>query len=230
MAKVIKCKWVGTPAGGGAAIQGFIEYKEELIKLPDGRRVTNRDKAPVMSTVMPSREDDDIISDDPILGERRPLSLGDFYVQDVPHNREILKGFVRKGIVQLDDWDLHYELEGTEAPEQEIDRVIDNGKDVIEHIPPESEAAKKAKRDAMLAATEKAREEKKAEIEAKKSAFDKITCIKVNRSAVLDGLLDKGIETLESLSAIDTDVLITIKGVGIKLANNMKEQASELLE
>ena len=230
MAKVLKATWVGTPAGGGVSIQAFEEFKESRTKLPNGSTQRSRERESITVTVMPSRENETFISDDLILGEKRSLSEGDFYVQETPKNMKVLEGFVKAGMVEMDDLDLHYKLLDAVAPPKEVEKIVDSGSDVIVEVPPNSIAAKEEKAKELKTNVDRAKAEKQAVLEEEKKVFDSITCITRGRDDVLEEMIEKGVTSLERLAEVDADVLVAIKGVGAKLARNMKEQALGLLE
>jgi len=227
MAKFIKAKWIGTHPGGGVHIQGFVEYREEITRNAKGKRTHKRDKAPVAVTVVAFRSEDE--EEYKAFGAVHILELGDFVVQDNKKNREILEHFVKRDEVSLDDYELQCEMEGIEY-EQDVIEEIDTGQDITYSTPVNSIAAKeeRAKKasEHMTKVNEAMRAEKMLEI----APFELLTNIKREREDVLLEMVDKGIKSLDDLAETDVKVLTSIKHVGLKLAEQMKKQASELLE
>ncbi len=225
MAKFQKAKWIATHPGGGVHIQGFVERKQEVIQDNKGRRKILTDRKPVSITVIPSREEEEVEVTE--YGSKHILELGDFIVQDNVENRKVLKHFVLRGDISLDDFELQCEMEGVEIEQDEYEE-IDTSKEVTYSTPKNSIAAKedrtKAKSEHFKTMNEKDRSDKLAEI----APFECLTNIKIGREHILLELVNKGIKSLDDLAEVETSVLLSIKGVGEKLALQLKEQATEL--
>ena len=48
-----------------------------------------------------------------------------------------------------------------------------------------------------------------------------ITSIKANKESVVKGLFDKGYETIEDVAESSVEILMTVKGIGKKVAENI---------
>ena len=149
--KYILATWVGTNPGGGVSIQNFKEYRQTVIQMPNGSTQLRREKVPMGITVMPSR-DTMSSKDDPVEfgDEKFWFKKGEFAVQDIPENMEILREYTQKGRVRVNDWDLHEKLLEIELPPQHTEVVVDNEPEVIDITAPKSKAAKDKKKKEAL--------------------------------------------------------------------------------
>jgi hypothetical protein len=227
-AKYLKATWVGTHPGGGVSIQGFKEHIESMTKDAKGRRTHKRNKEPEHVTVLASREGDELVEYE-AFGVVHMLDLGDFIVQNNENNRDVLKHFVLKGDVYLENYELQCEMEGVD-PEQDTYVEYDTGQEITYSTPVNSVAAKEDKAVKASENMTKVNNARQAGRALEIAPFECLTNIKVGRESIFYALVDKGVKSLDDLAVVNVEVLTSIKHVGIKLAEQMKKQASELLE
>jgi hypothetical protein len=162
-------------------------------------------------------------------GMNHVLELGDFVVQDNKENRDILKHFVLRGEISLEDFELQCEMEGVEV-EQDVYNEIDTGKEITYSAPINSIAAKEDRTAKMQEKMSKINDSIKEEKSIAIAPFECLSNIKRGREEIFSEMVEKGILSLDDLAVANIEVLTSIKHVGIKLAEQMKKQASELVE
>jgi hypothetical protein len=119
-----------------------------------------------------------------------------------------------------------------EDVEEEQDEYVevDSGKEITYSMPKNSLAAKeeraKEASDKMKEYNDSIKTEKALEI----APFECLTNIKRGREEIFFEMVEKGITSLDDLAVVNVEVLTSIKHVGLKLAEQMKKQASELVE
>lgn len=146
--KWLKARWKDSNAGGGVSIQGFKEIREQFIERPDGGQEYVRDKVPTMVTIQVRRADDK----DPIEKGDQVFRLrkGEFIVQEIEDNVKTLKNWVKKGVIQMSDWDLQEEYSETELPAQVSEKIIEEETETFDITLKDSKAAKEKKKQETL--------------------------------------------------------------------------------
>ena len=226
----LKALWIASPAGGGVSFSSpFVEYDEHYVKGPNGRLKHYRSDTPTAITVLVARGDDTFVKKGK---EEFILEEGEFVVQDNNENVIALKELVQTGMIEMVDSALHYQYLDEEEPEM-IEEVITTGKMIeVNPLPKNSPAAKREKEQKQLKALQEAnkaiRKEKSEEYQAKFDTFDALKSIKIKKASIIDQIIEKDIETMEQLAETNKDILLTITGIGGKVADSIIKEAKEL--
>jgi hypothetical protein len=237
MAKWIKAKWYMS-AAGGVSITAFYVYKEE--ERTDSRtRVTTRYRSatPVMTSIRPCQSEE-LHKESGIM-----LKPDEFMIQDVPYNTEDgvaqegkispLKSLLRSQRIMLDDYERECAILETEVKELYTNVVVQDEMIAIDMTPagstPDRERIKKQKVETLA----KANAELSAEKKQKMQVLMGITSIKANKESIVKGLFDKGYETIEEVAGSSVEILMTVKGIGKVVAENILAElnvAEEIVE
>jgi len=121
MAKYIKVRWIKTPVGGGVSLQCFREFKEEERVDDNGFSTFYRSKIAIDNTIQVNRGKSAVHRE-----SGTTLYRGEFMVQDILFNREVLARKLKKNHMRVTDWDLHYEILGEPVPDQSEEIVTED--------------------------------------------------------------------------------------------------------
>jgi hypothetical protein len=224
----LRAIWIATPAGGGVSFSSpFVEYDEHYVKGPNGRTKHYISEVPRGITVTVARGDETIVEKG---REKFELYEGEFVVQKNDINVTALKEMVQSGMIEMVDQDLHYEYLEQDVPEM-IEETITTGRMVEVNDIPRSK--KEAQKDLNQKRTEILKDHQASEKnvnDAIKAELSALKCIKINKDKVIEGIIDKGVESIEQLSNTDKDILLSVKGIGAKVAESILKEAKELTE
>ncbi|MCP3681114.1 MAG: helix-hairpin-helix domain-containing protein [bacterium] len=226
--KYLKGTWIVSDPGGHASMTGFEEVLDELVTKPGGGRVRRKGKLGKGITITPCMDDGDKNQVHEKTQER--LYAGEFMVQDTPKNRQTLTDHLKIGFIEMNDYNLHWELLGEEPDEPEIteEEVIEEEVIETDANPKGSPAAQKQKKKEIAERLQKGLEVFRKENNEAMETLQALTSIKIRKEEVLAGIVEKGIKTMEQLAATNKDILLSVKFVGEKLATDMLEEAQKL--
>jgi len=221
-------RYVETNPGGGVSMTGFVEFKDEVQRMPNGATRLLKAKVPTSITVKATPGD----SGQEIKYGKEDIFLeqGEFIVQNNPINVALLKRKCKIGQIQMTDWDLHYEFIEQEAPAQ-FEEIEMEETHVEYDITPSGnlEAAKNkaAEKRAVVQQAPPTKDEE--EMGGAFGDLTNINCLKIKRTEVLQGLMAAGITSMELLSRTQYDDLRKVSGIGPKMAEGMLEEANSFM-
>jgi len=226
--KYLKATWVVSDPGGHASMTGFEEILDELVTKPGGGRVRRTGNKGKGIIITPCMDDGDNKQVHEKTGDR--LYAGEFMVQDTPKNIQTLKDYLTIGFIEMNDYNLHWELLGEEPEEPEIieEEVIETVITETDVTPKNSPAAKRQKQKEVTQRLQEGLAEFRKENKDAMETLQVLTSIKIRKEEVLAGIVEKGIKTIEQLASTNKDILLSIKFVGEKLATDMLEEAQKL--
>jgi len=217
-------RWVETNPGGGVSMTGFVEFNDEIQRMPSGAQRVRKATVPTSITVkaVPGEDGQEIkYGKEDIF-----LEQGEFIVQNNPTNVALLKRKCKQGQIQMSDWDLHFEFLGQEAPEQV--EVIEREPDYIEYdVTPEGDKGAQRAIELQRAALAGSADAKKSDTELE-GAFGNLTeikCLKIKRTETLQNMYVAGIDSIEVLAQKTIEELRDINGIGPALAEGLLAEA-----
>jgi hypothetical protein len=226
--KYIKAMWIASDPGGHVSLTGFEEVLDKMVRKPGGGRVHRKGTIGKGIVVTPCKDDGNEKQIHEQTGQR--LFSGEFMVQDTPKNMKTFGDYVKLGFIQMDDYNLHYDLLGEEPIEPEVieEQIVEEQIVEVDVSPKYSMAAQRARKNEAIEKLHANQEKHKKEVNAAIKGFTSLSSVKLRREEIFAGLADKGIMSIKQLSEANKDVLLSIQYVGSKVADLMIEEAKKL--